>query len=218
MSLHDLFAIEWTEDTKNSEDNYVAVGTLLDDYSKAEHVALIIKYNDEIYQFEFTGSTVKFESYQRNFLQKTTEVIEAADVPAFLQYCRNVERNASPRYGNFFSGTMYDKDGRFSGGPLAGERMTCVGFCLNVLNGFLEESQYLRYQDWNDGSVDDHVWLNNYCDRHNIDRDRLRKEYRRITPTELFTSAFFKELPVTKAQIDQLLPSITDYFRNHRRK
>jgi len=73
------------------------------------------------------------------YFHKTTLTIHPDEVPAFIVYCQQIKQKAKPIYGFFYSGEFYDKEGNYLMNKDLGERMTCVGFCLNVLKGFLEE-------------------------------------------------------------------------------
>lgn len=212
MNLSDLFEIVLTGDTLNSPVDYVAIGNIVNIDNEADHSAILIKYDGNIYQFEFTGSAIKFDSYSKNFYQKTTFTISPLEIPAFIAYCRIVKEKANPKFDFFFSGTFYDEEGNFIGNnTVAGERMTCVGFCLNVLNGFLEE-QYLNFSDWDHTTYDDGKYLSMWCERHGVDESVIQKEHRRISPRELFATAFFKDLPIFRKQVNEALPHIEEYF------
>ena len=80
------------------------------------------------------------------YFHKTTLTIHPDEVPAFIVYCQQIKQKAKPIYGFFYSGEFYDKEGNYLMNKDLGERMTCVGFCLNVLKGFLEED-YIDYME-----------------------------------------------------------------------
>lgn len=211
MSLRDLLEITLTSNTVDDERDYVAIGNLIDQDNYAHHSALVIKYKEEVFQFEFTGTIIKFQRHSDNFYQKNTYVIHEGEIPAFISYCNTIRRNSNPRFGLFYSGSLYDDNGDYIGGQPFGERMTCVGFCLNVLGGFLGR-EYMQYTDWNYLSVGDQNYLRRFCDRHSIDMEQVRSAHRQISPRELFVSAFYRQLPITKNDIESKLESVVEYF------
>jgi len=90
--------------------------------------------------------------------------------------------------------------------------MTCVGFCLNVLKGFLEED-YINYQDWDESShTSSPDYLIKYAKRYNLNIDDISKSHRRITPLELLTSAFFTNTPILKSSIDSKIEQAKEYI------
>lgn len=89
--------------------------------------------------------------------------------------------------------------------------MTCVGFCLNVLNGF-HEMDYLSFQDWSTLEDTSTGFIKWFCDRNNLTIDQIPSDIRRITPQESLVSCFFDNMPISKKQIDKKMKSVTDRF------
>ena len=100
--------------------------------------------------------------------------------------------------------------GDYIGDSDLGERMSCVGFCLNVLKGFLEED-YLSYSDWN-AEEDDKEYLINFCKEHDLEIESIQPHYRRITPIECLSSCFFTELPISRTDIDDVKDDVEIYI------
>lgn len=89
--------------------------------------------------------------------------------------------------------------------------MTCAGFCLNVLKGFLEED-YLAYADWDNVAYPRATYVEEFCTTHGLDMDKIQASHRRITPRECLVSCLFDQLPIRKAQIDAEQPRVQAYF------
>ena len=120
-------------------------------------------------------------------------------------------KNANPNYGYFYSGESYNKDGVHLSNIDLGERMTCVGFCLNVMNGFLEEN-YLKFDEWSSDTHTDPNYLTVFCKNHNLDELKIKSSHRRISPRECLISGHFDELPISKAQIDSKKNEVEEFF------
>ena len=128
--------------------------------------------------------------------------------------CRRIINKANPRYGFFYSGEYFDKDGNHFSDKAIGQTMTCSGFCINVLKGFLEKD-YLVYEDWNTPSFPTTDYLQNYALRYNLDIDKIAESHRRISPLELLCSGYFSLLPISKNQIDSKLFETQEYLQNY---
>lgn len=165
------------------------------------HSSIIIQRQKELFEFHYTGKNVEYKSLSNDYCHKFTATIHPDEVASFIAMCMNIEKNANPKYGFFYSGQSYDKDGNHLSNQKPGEVMTCVGFCLNVLKGFFE-TDYLKYQDWNKSSIEIPNYLENYCESHSLKIEEVEDSHRRITPLELLTSCFFENIPITKKEID----------------
>jgi hypothetical protein len=207
-----MFEIVRSKKESDRVSDYVALGNLLDDKTNSYHSAFVIQYNNELYEFHYTGSDIELISLRRDYFHKITDTININEVPAFLAQCTNIQKNANPKYGYFYSGESYDINGNHSSNSNLGEVMTCVGFCLNVLKGFHEEEDYIEYSDWNSDSHEEPNYLKNYCDWHGLDPEKIQSSHRRITPRELLISGFFKELPIRKFDIDKKKSNVENIF------
>jgi hypothetical protein len=187
----------------DTEHDFVGIG-VLNQGSTASHSGLIIKFKTKVYEFHYTGQEVLLLDLSEVFYHKIINVIPSFEIAAFLIMAQNIQKYAKPNYGCFYSGEFYDADGNhFSN--ITGQYMTCVGFCLNVLRGFLQED-YLKYEDWDnttaDGFLNQPDYFSFFILRHGLDPDEFSSSLRRITPIEMLTSAFFNDLPISKANID----------------
>ena len=205
-----MFEIVRTIKETDRNCNFTALGFLV--YSEGTHAAIIINYESVLYQFHFTGE-IEFCNVKHDFFHKITDTIDTRLIPSFYAYCRRVQKKANPQYGYFYSGEFYDEEGiHFSDKPI-GERMTCVGFCLNVLKGFLEKD-YIYFHDWDENTHTAPDYLIKYAKKHNLNLEDISESHRRITPLELITSGFFTNIPIRKANIDSEIVQVKEYLYN----
>lgn len=150
------------------------------------------------------------DSLSDDYFHKITDTIPPEEVPAFIAFCKNIQKNANPKYGFFYSGESYDVDGNHLSNKDLGEIMTCVGFCINVMKGYHEE-EYFEYRDWGSESQSS-SYLERYCEEHNLEIVKIKPFHRRITPREFLISGFYNNLPISKKQIDKKKPEVQEYF------
>lgn len=210
-----MFEIVRTLAESDKKINFVAIGYLpLKD--GMSHASLIIQHQENLFEFHYTSMSIEIDNVSRDYSHKISETIHPDEVAAFIAMCRNIKKKANPTYGYFYSGESYDINGIHQSSNDLGERMTCVGFCLNVLKGFLEED-YLKYTDWeNDGYELYDGYLEKYCADNNVELDSVKAAHRRITPLELLTSAFFSNTPISKTHIDQKISEVEDFISTRR--
>lgn len=205
-----------TESQNETGQDFVGIG-VLNEGEIATHSALIIKHRAEVYEFHYTGREILLEQLNMNFYHKIILVIPSFEIPALLKMAQNVHKYAKPNYGCFYSGEFYDADGNhFSN--INGQYMTCVGFCLNVLKGFLLED-YLKYEDWDNTTADGFLghadYFSFFIQRHGLDPEEFSTSLRRITPLEILTSAFFSDLPIRKTIIDTYKDQVNNYLQTY---
>lgn len=220
-----MFEIINTVSEKDVKEEFIAIGTYVSDsrisqytYGTAYHSLLIIKYKDEIWQFHYTGNPTLGILLDQNIdtkcFHKITDTIDTRLIPAFIMMCKRILKNAKPKYGFFYSGEFYDVNGVHFSEKEIGERMTCSGFCINVLKGFLEQD-YLMYTDWDSTSHKTENYLEDYCNSRGLNIKEIEISHRRISPLELICSGFFTDLPISKKQIETKLESTEEYFKNY---
>jgi hypothetical protein len=186
---------------RSNDADFVGIGNL-PNRGESTHAAFIIQYQNDLFVFHYTGASIEYERPVEDYFHIATRVIHRDEVPAFIAQCLHIKRHARPHYGYFYSGQSYDQDGRHWAANDLGEVMTCVGFCLNVLKGFLEED-YLEYGDWdNSPFAFSSGYVAGFCQRYGLDVDRITPSHRRITPREGLISCLFSDLPIRKTQID----------------
>lgn len=199
-------------DVKN---DYVAIGSYINPKKTPSHSVLVIKYNDIINHFHFTGKEILYDGiYDNNCFHKITETIDPKLIPSFIMMCRRIMKTANPRYGYFYSGEYYDTNGVHFSEKAISETMTCSGFCINILKGFLE-NDYILYPDWNTTSYPTQDYLEQFANHFKIDKDKISESHRRISPLELLCSGYFSILPIRKNDIDLKIDEISEYLLNY---
>lgn len=195
-----MFEIVRTKMESDRVTDYVALGNLVNEKGSF-HSAFIINYENKLFEFHYTSSNIEYIEISRDYFHKITDTIHSDEVPSFIALCNNIMKKANPKYGFFYSGESYNIDGTHMSNSGLGERMTCVGFCLNVLKGF-HEDDYIIYTDWTEESIEGTEYLKDYCLRNNLNITEMKSYLRRITPLEFLTSGFFTKIPISKMEID----------------
>lgn len=197
------------------KDNFVAIGCYIDQDKIPMHSVLIIKYNNILKHIHYDSKNVLLDDiYNKNCFHKITETIDSELIPSFIVMCNRVIKNANPRYGYFYSGEYYDSNGEHFSEKVIAETMTCTGFCLNILKGFLEKD-YILYNEWNTPSYPTKEYLERFANHFKIEKDKISESHRRISPLELLCSGYFSSLPIKKHQIDLKIDETSDYLLNY---
>ena len=207
-----MFDIIRSKEESDRVTDFVAIGNIVRN-GKSTHAAFVIQYEKVLYEFHYTSTSVELSEIIGDYYHKITETISPDEVPAFIAYCKNIQKNANPVYGYFYSGESYDLNGKHVAESGLGEIMTCVGFCLNVLKGFLEE-EYLVFSEWNAETHDSIGYLESFCEYHGVDPSKIADSHRRITPRECLASCFFHDLPIPKQKIEDKLVEVDQFFSN----
>ncbi|WP_314060053.1 hypothetical protein [Empedobacter brevis] len=213
-----MFEIKHTNTEVDIKNEFVAIGSYLNENKEPFHSVLLIRYQNTNYQIHYTGVPgygILFDTEIEDVcFHKITDTIDEKLIPAFYTMCKRIEKKANPKYGYFYSGEYFDNQGKhFSDKPI-GETMTCAGFCLNVLKGFLE-NDYINYKDWNNQSFPTDDYLKKYAEKNNLDLDKIAESHRRISPLELLSSGFFNIIPISKKQIDTKVDETQQYLLNY---
>lgn len=182
------------------------------------HAALLIRYNGENRIFHFYQEVLlhaeedAIDEGQFVFI-KEINFIPPELIPSFLAHCELIQKEADPKFGYFYDPrSFYDEDGKFQNPGAFPEYMTCVGFCLTVLQSYLGDQMFLYYPDWDQQSYDLGEKLLAYLTNEirtnypEITVEDINKEIRRILPVEYFSGAYAEQLPVRK--------QFTDVFRS----
>ena len=203
-------------DTFNPDYDFVAAAIQIDENrGEATHSGLIIKCKEEYLLLHFNGK-LELEPLPQGdwYYHKVLTFIKPGIITSFLASCKSIKKNANPRYGYFFPGSLYDADGKYFSHQNMPEYMTCVGFCLNVLNYYVEEDQYIQYSDWGKEGISER-FLNDIIEKFklhikDISLDKLIEEVRRIAPNEYLASAYIGNHPIRKIEIDKIIDNISD--------
>lgn len=210
-----MFDIINTLTEKDIKDNFVAIGSYVNKEGVPVHSVLVVKYKGELSHIHFTGREILFDTISdETCFHKITETINEELLPAFIVMCRRVLKTANPKYGFFYSGEYYDLNGLHFSEKAISETMTCSGFCLNILKGFLEKD-YLLFSNWNTPSYPTEDYLERFAKHFNLDIEKISESHRRISPLELLCSGFFQNLPITKLEVDSKVDETAEYLANY---
>lgn len=199
---------------QNLDEHFVAVACLINEDGIAYHAGLIINCEDGYFLFHYTGENVLFESASIEdwYFHKSLEFINPEFCGIFLGHCRRIEQNAKPEYGFFYNGSFYDTNGQYYSDNNIPEFMTCVGFCINVIKGFIEADEYFNYNDWTNAktpeSYIDKMVLRIQQIAPNVTKDMIAEHCRRIKPSEFLASAFLKNIPIRKSEVDSMIDNL----------
>jgi hypothetical protein len=195
-----MFEVVRSLDFSEKNVAYIALGYYVNE--NCPHAGLIIKSGDYHFQFHYTSVKIEFSELELDFYHKITGTIDSSEVPAFIAHCNNIKKRANPTYGFFYSGDYFDAEGNHFGDINLGQRMTCVGFCMSTLKGFLE-NDYIVNSDWEFDPDFKPGYLEYFCSQNSIEIEKIKNSFKRITPGQFLTSGFFDETPIKKSQIDE---------------
>lgn len=200
-------------DTVKPDKNFVAAAVMVLPNGYAQHSGFVISYNNDYYLFHYTGEKVELEGIPTGqwYFHKKLDFITEDEVLAFYAHCRIIKDKANPKYGFFYAGDYYNKEGKYFSESGIQEYMTCVGFCINVVTGFFENNTYFTYNDWDDtGLKRPNEYFEDFLKKAKeenpdvkIDETLYRRHIRRISPLEYTTSAYLETLPITKSEVDK---------------
>jgi len=211
---------------KNADNskNYVAVALYINSNGEGQHSGLLINFNKELKLFHFTSREVLIEDFQDVYegtwyYYKTLDLIHPDEVETFLHHCEQIAKKSTPKWALVFDGSYFKEGVYFTNSGLK-EYTTCVGFCINVVKGFLDGEEYIYVDDWNASSTDS--WRAVYTDRFSKMLDKIKAEnpnitnieekfLKRITPIEYSVSAFLINLPIRKTDIDPNVAQMQGY-------
>ncbi|RYE27482.1 MAG: hypothetical protein EOP45_01040 [Sphingobacteriaceae bacterium] len=196
-------------------DNMIGAAILINS-DQSQHAAIFIRYKGDSQIFHFDGATVIIEDVSgfENYHFKALNFIEPILLPAFFTQCELILEKAQPQFGYFYEGALYNSNGDFISPSSSPEYMTCVGFCLNVIKGFLSDEDFFQYDDWDEKTLTGKMeyvedFLKKVKESHPaIKLDDFRVNLRRILPVEYVAGAFSKSLPVTKSFTDSIVMEV----------
>lgn len=201
--------------------NFIGFIVSIDEKGEANHSGIIISFLGKNFLFHYLPKGVFLEeidltNLSDKYYYKEVTIINKSLIRSFLTHCKIIKATARPSYGFFYSGSFYENGTYHSDNSLP-QLMTCVGFCLNVITGFIEEISYVEFTDWTEVSKGLQNWLDNFLidfkkEFPDIDESTIRKNLRRIRPSELIASGYFDALPIRKKQTDQIKPILEEIF------
>jgi len=197
------------------EENMVGAAILINE-DLSQHAAIFLRYKGDSKLFHFTGKSLIIEdvSGMEDYYLKKLDFLPAILLPAFLAQSELILEKAKPEFGYFYEGSLYDSNGDFISPNAAPQYMTCVGFCLNVIKGFLSDLDFFHYEDWDEKSVEGKLayvqsFLIKVKQSHpSIKIDDFQENLRRILPIEFVAGGFSKDIPVRKFFTDSIVEDI----------
>lgn len=212
----------------NKDDNFVSLGVAIannDGIQQGVHSALFICLKGDLYIFHFLPEGIYFHHTNElpnigNYYHKKLEFMSTSPsvIEAFIAHCKSIQAQSNLEFGFIFDGSYYNpithKHFSKSGLP---ELSTCVGFCINVLSGWIIEKElYLEISDWNSINVE-HPSFNEYYRTNlskfpNINQGQFKAHHKRITPNECTASAYFgmSDITIAKAKIDSIIAKFNE--------
>lgn len=208
-------------DTTELPDNDF-VGILFHGNLEQSHAGLVISFDEHLYVFHYDATDVilqELSPVKYSFIVKLLPIIRKDEVEAFLAHCKRISKTAKPKYGFFYAGSFYNEEGKYFSELGIEEYMTCVGFCINVVQGFIEED-YILYREWTeDTKANADSYFERFVEQANAGRDDkineelYRKNLRRITPAEYTTSGFYTSLPISKSDVDTIVELVKECLK-----
>jgi hypothetical protein len=197
-------------------DNLVGAAVLLTNQGYPQHAGIIIRYKGITKLFHYTGREVLLEDVNAQdwYFHKDLTIIKNILLPSFLAQCELIQENARPMYGYFYSGSLYNNDGTFIDEGHMPEYMTCVGFCINVIQGLMPYTQYFQFDDWDEATINrEDDYLDSFLEKvaviyPDVNMDDFRQNLRRILPVEYLAGAYSNTLPITKEFTDSLVGQV----------
>lgn len=216
---NDLFKIQDCDITQD----FIAIGIELDDEGYGHHSGIFICLNSEMLLYHFNGAEVKIEELEdieEWFVIKKLDIFEGEDdfILNFKAHCEIICEEAKPEFGFLFDGSYYDSNGIYYTETELHDVTTCVGFCIKIIQGYLNSSSYIDFSGWQNNSLNEYRLKN--ADYYDYLLETLTKKYperieeiitkyfKRILPSELTSSAFYNNLPITKQNVDFVNPSV----------
>jgi hypothetical protein len=198
--------------------NFVAAAVMVVDGGRAQHSGIVISYNSDYYLFHYTSEEVELKDVPKGewYFHKELEFISEEEVLAFYAHCKIIKQHANPKFGAFYAGDYYNKEGKYFSESGLQEFMTCVGFCINVMTGYIENSNYFNYAEWTETTLGnpDQYFENFLRDvkKNNpdiaVDEALFRKHLRRITPLDYTSASYLQSIPISKAEVDKIKPDV----------
>lgn len=200
-------------------ENFVAIACSIDGNNTPIHAAILIRYQSTNYLHHFPGTQAAL--VQDNFTDTNPIYVykmlrefedEEDQIGPVLEYCRFLCEKSDITYSMVADGSKYDAKADFASASGLPELGTCVGFCVSSLASILQDSDtYFVLDDWPASTVVEGHPLNQYGIKlatarfPNLDWEKYDAFKKRITPLEYLCSAFLKDHPILKNEVDAIL-------------
>jgi len=210
-------------DNSNLAANFIAIAIRLNKDGVGWHSGIIIAVNG-IYKIFHYDDETHFEDIPKSkwYFHKELNLIQPEESNFFDSYCQRIKENSNPKYGFYYDGSYYGKDGKFFSENNKKEYMTCVGFCINIILGFIDSDVYFQYTDWDESTITPEFFREcikkDLLKHPELNEEQYKKHLRRITPPELTASAYLEEIPIKKVEIDKIIGVVTAVIKAKRIK
>lgn len=221
MTLKEIDSNLIKSDCGDLPSNIIAIAIQVNEEGTASHSALLIGVSNKYYLFHYTSTEILLEDIPKDewYFHKSLEVIPQNESEAFLNHCEQIsvdERDIN--YGFIFDGSYY-RDGKYFSKSGLQEFSTCVGFCLNVITGYLWDSDFINVESWNNQPIQGgfeyyfDIAKQRYPD---LNEDLFKTHHKRIRVDECSATAYLNNLPITKADIDEIIEMVRTSIKNKR--
>lgn len=203
----------------SSKNNFAAAAVGLNRHGEAVHAGIIINFNESLSLFHYNGQMVLFEDVPLAwYFHKDFLFVDDFLVESFLAHCQMANETAHPKYGFVFPYSFYRDKVYFSEDNIP-EYMTCVGFCLNVIQGFLLDEKFIDYEGWDIDSIKKEGWAIEFIEKFRINNpqfseDDIKKYLKRVSPDEYLAASFFNKMPIEKSQIDIIIDDVRSVLKD----
>ena len=138
--------------------NIVGITVQIDSHGIAKHSALLIGVEGDYSLFHYDSYDVLLENpspTDKWFFCKSLDFINAEEFSLnFLAHCMIIMNEDPPEYGFLFDGSYYTSEGKYFTDSGIRNFTTCVGFCIKVLAGFIQNYDgYFELGDWDEDSM-----------------------------------------------------------------
>jgi hypothetical protein len=208
-------------------EDFIAICVQVDAQGHAKHNGIVICYDEKLYYFHFNGNVhyeeLDIDNLPNDLYINKIRIFGDGIVLSFMAYCEILKDEVSPEYGFVFQDSFYNGDGTYYSESNLPDITTCVGFCINVIRGFLyKNKKYIEIDDWDNSTIDSLPYDFQYLlDSIKIQLEQIANatdqtilqsikdnNFKRIKPSELTCSAFFEDLPIRKTSIDFVNPTL----------
>jgi hypothetical protein len=214
---------------------FIAIGTTYDEFNgllEGYHSSIILCCDDRIHILHFNNGIVEFcelpENERRDYYIKRLNYLCPGDgeIEAFYVFCKKIQENSNIKYGFIFDGGFYNAiTGEYFSNAEMPEISTCVGFCVNVLTGWIYDiEEYFAYEEWELLPIENPAFQRHFniavIHFPELDISDYQRHHRRISPDDFMLSGFFEihDMAIKKFRIDQERENYTrviQMFRNN---
>jgi len=218
LTIEEIDASLINSDLNDLRSDFVAVAIKIRE-GEATHAGLIISTNGKYFLFHFIPQGVGLIDVPKSewYFHKVFDFISSDESAAFLSHCKIIKKESKPTFGYSYDGSYYDSSGTYFSKNNLPQIMTCVGFCMNVVLGYIESKVYFEFESWpSDPSTE------TYFDEHekefiekfpDHDIEKVKENWRRITPAEYFASGFL-QIPIKRIEINKIIENVKKAIKN----